>query len=77
MLTTGDVKTIEKVVRTVVNEVVDEKLKPLNDFRKEATGMLSAIFNDLQEKHEFDRSLDKRVVKLEQIHPDNSHASIL
>ena len=85
MFTKNDEKTIDKVMRRVVNEVVSEvveqklesKLKPLYDFRKEATGMLEAIFSDLQQKHDFGRSLDKRVVKLEQIHPDNSHASVL
>jgi GTP1/Obg family GTP-binding protein len=77
MLTTGDVKTIEKVMRMVVNEVVDEKLKPIHDFQKEEKGMLSDIFNDLQEKHQFEREVDKRVTKLEQIHPDNHHVSVL
>lgn len=81
MFTKNDEKTIENVMRTVVNEVVsdvvDDKLKPLNDFRKEATRILDAILEDLQGKHEFEREVDKRVLKLERIHPDNSHASIL
>lgn len=85
MLTADDAKTIEKVMRSVVNEVVSDivdekletKLKPLYDFKDEAMRILEAILNDLQEKHEFERNVDKRVIKLEQIHPDYQHTSVL
>ena len=84
-MTKNDEKTIEKVVRNVVNEVVgdvvdeklENKLKPLYDFKDEAMRILGAILDDLQGKHEFERDLDKRVVKLEKIHPDYQHSSVL
>lgn len=83
--TKNDEKTIDKVMRKVVNEVVSEvveqklesKLKPLYDFKSEATRILGAILEDLQGKHEFERKINKRVVKLERIHPDNRHVSVL
>ena len=81
MFTKNDEKTIEKVMRKVVNEEVDErletKLKPFYDFKDEAMRILGVILEDLQGKHEFERDVDKRVIKLEQIHPDYQHASVL
>lgn len=65
MLTKNDEKTIEEIMRRVLNEVMDEeldiKLKPLYDFKDEAMRLLKAIRSLLQGE----------------IHPDNSHASIL
>lgn len=65
MLTKNDEKTIEEIMRRVLNEVMDEeldiKLKPLYDFKDEAMRLLKAIRSLLQGE----------------IHPDNSQASIL
>ena len=65
MFTKNDEKTLERIIRSVMNEAMDEildiKLKPLYDFKDEAMSLLKAIRGLLQEK----------------IHPDNSHASVL
>jgi hypothetical protein len=65
MFTKNDEKTLERIIRSVMNEAMDEildiKLKPLYDFKDEAMSLLKAIRGLLQGK----------------IHPDNSHASIL
>ena len=69
MFTKNDEETIDKVMRKVANEVVSEvveqklesKLKPLYDFKNEATSLLKAIMSLLQGE----------------IYPDNRHASIL
>lgn len=65
MLSTGDIKIIEKVMRKVMSEVMDEKLdnklKPLYDFKDETMCLLKAIRGLLQGK----------------INPENHHVSVL
>ena len=65
MFTKNDEITIEKMMRKIMNEAMDEildiKLKPLYDFKDEATSLLKAIWSLLQGE----------------IYPDNRHASIL
>ena len=65
MFTKDDEITVEKMIRKIMSEAMDEildiKLKPLYDFRDEATSSLKAIRGLLQGK----------------IHSDNRHASAL
>jgi len=65
MLIKHDEKTIERIIRKVMNEVMDEKLdiklKPLYDFKDDATRLLKAILDILQGK----------------VHPDDQHTSVL
>lgn len=79
-LTTDDLKDIARVVGKVVEEVVEEKLEEkldekLDEKLEPVMGMLTNIFDDLQGKHERIGNLDRRVTKLERIHPDNCHKS--
>lgn len=49
----------------------------MTQFKDQTQKMLDAIFDDLQGKHETEKRLKVRLTKLEQIHPDNLHASVL
>ncbi len=69
MLTNNDLHAISKLL----DEKLDEKLKPINEFVDYAKPILDALLEESQ--NTFSLHLPERVKRLETIHPGGQHPS--
>jgi hypothetical protein len=69
MLTSGDLKSIERVVEKVVDGKISPFYEEFQEYKKVSLEMLGSIFDDLQGKHQDIRELKAQVSGFKKTQP--------